>query len=174
MQITDTLIAALVGAITAVLTGIFTSFISYRVLKAEYSGKQRLEIIGKQIAACESLWAILDSGSLSLGENRVVYRLGDRFHLNPKSAAHFHDSINKIFLSSSGLYFSRQLRDAIFELRDFIEKDFLITQKEITSNIEISTTKVKYFDGLVANLRNCIRKEIGVEDLKAGSENPIK
>lgn len=173
MQFPESLIPALVGALAAVLTSVVGSLVGYRTLRAEYRSKHRLELIGKQIAACEELWAALVTGSQSSGDSRVIHHRDGKSYVSVTDARQFYGSLTSVFNSSSGLYYSRELRDALFALRGFVESDLMTLVSEETSLVEISNNKAKKFDGHVNWLRIAIRREIGVEDLKAATEGPV-
>jgi hypothetical protein len=174
MQLSDAVIAAIVGFLSAVITSIIASWVSHRRLRAELMGKYRLELIGKQTTACESLWSVLESGSRSIGENRVVVYTEGKPHVVIPVAKDLYAALTKVFNSPSGLYFSRQLRQAIFDLRDFIGDEFIPKNQDGQSELEVSNNKAKSFHGRIANLRIALRKEIGTEDLTVSREGPAK
>jgi hypothetical protein len=173
MQFPESIIPALVGALAAVATSIVGSLVGYRTLRAEYRSRHRLELIGKQIAACEDLWAALLIGSQSSGENRVIHHRDGKSFVSVPDSRQFYDDLTRTFNSSSGLYYSRELRDDLFALRGFVESDLMSLGGDDADLVEISNSKAKKFDGLVRNLRVAIRREIGVEDLKAATEGPV-
>lgn len=166
-----TLIAAIAGVLSAVLASAGASWVSYRALKSEYLGKRRLELIGKQMAACEALWTTLASGSRSHVGNRVVVYRNDHPHVVLATAQEMCESLTDVFTSPAGLYYSRTVRHCLFDLRDFLEGEFLSGTYEQGSELEISKTKAKKFDYLVQSLRVSIRKELGVENLQVAKED---
>lgn len=168
---TGTLIAAVAGVLSAVLASAGASWVSYRALKSEYLGKRRLELIGKQIAACEALWNALASTSRSHVGNRVVIYRNDHPWVALATAHELCESLTAVFMSPAGLYFSRTVRHCLFDLRDFLESEFLSGAHEQVSEIEISKRKAKNFDYLVQCLRVAIRKELGVENLQVANED---
>jgi hypothetical protein len=175
MQITDTVIASIVGAIAGVITSLLASWIGYRTLRTEFLAKHRLELISKQIAACEALWIVLEPVSRSVGENRVIKARGNKHYVDVQAAKELCAKLTLVFNSLSGLYYSRFLRKALFDLRDFIEKEFLANAQEGQTELEVSNTKANNFlDGEVQNLRIALRKEIGTEDLSVAKEGPVK
>lgn len=175
MQITDTVIASIVGAIAAVITSLLASWVGYRTLRAELLAKHRQELISKQIAACEALWAVLEPVSRSVGENRVIKARGNKHYVDILAAKELCAALTKVFNSPSGLYYSRLLRTALFNLRSFIEKEFLENAQEGQPELEISNTKANNFlADEVQNLRIALRKEIGTEDLAVAREGPTK
>lgn len=174
MQIPDALFPALVGALAAVLTSVLASLLGYRTLRAEYTSRHRLELIGKQIAACEALWATLGLAAQAQGDRRVIVHQDGKSYVSPAVARELYLELTRVFNSSSGLYYSKDLRTALFGLRDFIETDLMEGGAGGQPLREISNNKARKFDQAVTWLRVAIRKEIGVEDLKAGVEGPIK
>ena len=170
MQFPESIIPALVGALAAVATSIVGSLVGYRTLRAEYRSRHRLELIIKQMAACEELWAALLIGSQSSGENRVVHHRDGKSYVSVPDSRQFYDDLTRVFNSQSGLYYSRELRQALFDLRGFVEADLMTLGDGL---VEISNNKAKKFDGYVRTLRVAIRREIGVEDLKAATEGPV-
>lgn len=165
----DILIAAVVGAITGLGTSLLGFLIAYRNLKTEFQGKFRLELISKQLVACESLWALLALASRSDGIERVITYDGEKPFLVRIQAKKLYDELNIIFNSPFGLYYSKNIRKCLFDLRDFIHREFLQRGDD-----DISKVKVAKFDGYVQNLRIAIRKEIGVEDLKVTEQGPVE
>src|SRR5687768_12296062 len=115
MQVADTVMAAIVGSLAAILTSLLGSWISYRALRADYLGKYRLDLIGKQMAACEALWNVLEPGSRSHGKIRVIIDKNNKHYANVKVAEKLYSDLTRVFNSSAGLYFSRQLRETLFE-----------------------------------------------------------
>lgn len=166
----EVLLTAIVGS----LSGFFASFISvyfaYKSIKSDYRGKFELEIISKQINACETLWSILSVASKSEGEDRILTHKNDQITLDAQGAKKLYDALNQIFNSPMGLYFSRALRKSLFELRDFIYSEFL---QKATKENHISNTKAAKFDGYIQNLRVAIRREIGVVDLSVTMKGPL-
>jgi len=173
MQFGENFVAAVVGALSAILTSVIASWVSYRSLRAEYLGKHRLELISKQMAACEALWAVLEPASRSEGEARIIVHKKDQPYIVLSVAKKFYDDLNKVFNSTPGLYYSRQLRTELFDLRNFIMKEFISEASEDQFEVQISKSKEEKFDGKVQQLRIAIRAEIGVKDLKVTSEGPI-
>jgi hypothetical protein len=174
MQLTDTVIAAVVGALAAVLTSLAASWVRYRALRADYLGKYRMELISKQMAACEALWRVLEPGSRSHGQVRVIVNKNDKHYASVEVAEKLYGELTQVFNSPSGLYFSRQLRESLFELRDFIGDEFLKKAESGNTELEISNNKAKSFHGRLATLRIALRKEIGTEDLVVSKEGPAK
>jgi hypothetical protein len=168
---TSTLIASVAGVLSAVLASAGASWVSYRALRSEYLSKRRLELISKQMGACEALWAALASGSRSRVGNRVVIYRDDHPYVVLATAQELCESLTTVFTSPAGLYYSRSVRHCLFELRDFLENEFLSGVREQVSELEISKSKAKNFDYLVQSLRISIRKELGVENLQVGQED---
>jgi hypothetical protein len=171
MQSGETL-AALVGFLTAVFTSILASWIGYRKLRAEYLGKYRFDLMKKQIDACEALWDALKPTSKSIGENRVILHRSGKTFVKINVAENLYKTINDVFNSPFGLYYSRQLRESLFKLRNFLEDEF-ITQANGNTELQISNTRARKFDSRVQNLRISIRKELELDDLRVVAEGPI-
>ena len=113
--------------------------------------------------------------SRSVGAIRVVTTKGNKRYVDIQAAKELCEALTKVFNSPSGLYYSLQLRTALFDLRDFVEKEFLENVQESQAEIEISNVKANTFlNGIVQNLRIAVRKEIGTEDLVVAKEGPIK
>ena len=167
------IVAIAVGFISALVTSILGSWLGYRTLRAEYLGKRNIEFINKQLVACESLWIVLESGSRSKGTERVIVHKNEQAYLHLSPAINLYDSLNKVFNSASGLYYSKKLRDELFDLRNFIMDELISKIKEGQTEIQISNNKAKEFDSKVQQLRIAIRAEIGVNDLKVTNEGPI-
>jgi hypothetical protein len=169
---TDTIIAAIVGFVSAVITTLIASRVSYRKLRSEYLAQHRKEIIEKQIAACETLWTALEPVSKADGETRIVIDIDDNPRVILPIAIEFNRRITEIFFSPAGLYFSRELRGALFNLRDFIQKEFISGHSEGDIEFGISKTKCRKFRSKVTKLIITIREEIDVEDLCAARKGP--
>jgi hypothetical protein len=105
----DTVVAAIVGSLSGFLVSIISVYFAYKNLKSDYKGKFELEIISKQILACEALWGTLSIASRSAGDDKVLTYQDDHIVLIPKNARKMYDDINQLFNSPLGLYFSRNL-----------------------------------------------------------------
>lgn len=167
----DTLIAAIVGSVSALISSTIGSWISYRLLKSEYRNKFRLELITKQIDACEKLWSSLALASKSRGANHVLQHRNKNIFLNIQAAMILHENLVDALNLSSGLYFSRVLRSSIFELKDYIEME--ISDAVTENEVSISKTKANKLDGYVQNVRMAIRKELNLENLQVTKEGPV-
>jgi hypothetical protein len=174
MQLTDAIIPAIIGAITAIFTSLIASWISFRTLKAEFIGKRQLDLIGKQTAACEALWSVLEPGSRSLGKVRVISHKNNKHYVNIAVAEIFYSELIRIFNSPSGLYYSRELRDSLFKLTNFMRDNFLSNSQSEESELAISNNLVKSFQGRLEGLRIAIREEIGTIDLKLTKKSLAK
>ena len=166
-------VAIAVGFLSALVTSILGSWLGYRTLRAEYLGKRNVDFINKQMAACEALWVILELAARSQGEERVIVHKNEQSYIDQSVAKKLYNSLNSVFNSASGLYYSRQLRAELFDLRNFILDEFVSIESKNQTEIQISKSKADKFDGKVQQLRIAIRAEIGVEDLKVTSEGPI-
>ena len=166
-------ISILVGFLTAVATSIIGAWLSYRALRAEYLGKLNIEFINKQLAACEALWVVLEPASRSKGSKRVIIWKNDEPYVILSVANDLYNSLNAVFNSSSGLYFSRHLRGELFDLRNFIQNELTANVKAGQTEILVPRGKAEKFDSKVQQLRIAIRTEIRVEDLKVTTTGPI-
>lgn len=166
-------VAIAVGFLSAIVTSILGSWLGYRTLRAEYLGKRNIEFASKQLTACEMLWISLEPASRSKGSGRVIVNKDEQSFVVLSAAKDFYDSLNKVFNSPSGLYYSRRLRNELFDLRDFTLDEFLSNGKEGQAEVKISKSKAKEFDSKVQQVRIAIRDEIGVKDLTVTSKNPI-
>lgn len=166
-------VAIAVGFLSALVTSILGSWLGYRTLRAEYLGKRNVDFINKQMAACEALWVVLEPAARSQGAERVIIHKNEQYYINQSVAKKLYDSLNRVFNSASGLYFSRQLRTELFDLRNFILDEFISSVNNDQTEIQVSKSKAEKFDSKVQQLRIAIRAEIGVGDLKVTSEGPI-
>lgn len=164
MPLSDSLFAAVIGFLSAIITSLIAAGVTYRKLKLELLGKHNQELINRQFVACESLWLALESASRSVGENRVVVFREQKIYIVLPAARHLYDALTGVFNSADGLYFSRHLRTELFDLRGFIETEFVAPIHSSMVEINVSRNKYEKFDGKVQNLRKAIREEIDVED----------
>lgn len=167
----DAVISATVAAISAFIISLVSALISFRVLRSEYQNKFRLELINRQINACEKLWLALALASKSRGIDHVIQYHDSKVFLNTKAVAELHKNILDALNSSSGLYYSKILRNSVFELRNFLEAELELDTNE--KEIPISKSKAKNLDGYVQNVRIAIRKELNLEDLRITKEGPV-
>jgi hypothetical protein len=165
----DILIASFVSVASAIVVSVIGFLVSYKLLKSELLGKHRMELISKQLIACEKLWSDLSIASKGKGywlkknnNGAIIYR---------NKMIELHNNIIDTVNSQHGLYYSRKLRKSIFELRDFMENEFDLDLKE--EKIQISSTKANKIDGYVQNVRVAIRKELKLEDINAVKEGPL-
>lgn len=164
------IIAALIGLSSAVITSFIVSWLSYKKLKKDLVLEYKTELIKKQMESCENLWESLTAVSFTLGNECLVKNIDDKPTVDIEEAKSFVKASSDVFLSSFGLYFSRNIRDSLFDLRDFIVDEFI--KKSEAENYVISKRLLKRFRGKVGKLRTAIREEIGVRDLKV-TENRL-
>ncbi|WKZ40460.1 MAG: hypothetical protein QY328_00225 [Anaerolineales bacterium] len=167
----DLLITTLISVVSAVFVSVIGFLISYRLLKSEYLGKHRMELISKQMVACEKLWVDLSVASKSKQKSNLIANQKNALYLDGKITEALYSNIITTINSPSGLYFSRHLRKSVFDLRDFIEQEIYIDLNN--QDQPISITKAKKLDGYIQNVRIAIRKELKIEDLKASQEGPL-
>lgn len=167
----DLIVVSLISTTSAILISIIGVFVSHKLLKSELLGKYRTELIAKQISACESLWVNLSFASKSKVKGALIQKHKDGVSLNGKKVFDLHKGITDIVNSQHGLYFSKELRKSVYELRNFIEDEIGLDAKHI--NFQVSNTKANKLDGYVQNLRVAIRKELKLEDIKAAKEGPL-
>jgi len=172
MQTDSAIIAAIVGLVSATLTTLLASWIGYKKLKSELIAQHRSLLIDKQIEACEELWQTLKPFSFTNGDGRILLDPYEDPKIAMDTAQGIVEKMMNIFYSKAGLYFSKNLRNAFFELRDFMNEE-IVTLSQGVSEVIISKSKVKAFRHKVSKLRVAIRAEIGVEDLSTAKEGPI-
>ncbi len=167
----DTLIAAIAGSVSALIASAIGALISYRLLKSEYQNKFRMELINKQIDACEKLWLALITASKSKGKDHVLQYRKEKIFINLRAAIELHKNLVDALNQSSGLYFSKDLRSSIFDLKDYLELEIDFDTEE-NENL-ISNTKANKLDGYVQNVRMAIRRELNLENLQVTKEGPV-
>ncbi|HKJ39842.1 MAG TPA: hypothetical protein VJ972_13775 [Anaerolineales bacterium] len=171
MPSTEIIIPAIAGITTAIISSLVGAWVTYRALKRDYQNKYQMELINRQIAACETLWSVLSVASRSKGNNHVLCKNNGKFLLNIEKGIELHDNVVNTVNSQHGLYFSRELRQSVFDLRDFIENEINFDLKD--EYIPVSNTKANKLDGYVQNIRVAIRKELRLEDINAAKEGPL-
>lgn len=174
MELGDTIISALIGAVAAALTSLAGYWVSYRNLRAEYLAKRNIDFTNKQIAACEALWVVLEPISRSQGDERVIIHRDQKTFIVLCAAREFYKSLCRVFYSSAGLYYSKQLRNELFDLRNYLMEEFISKAEEGQTEMPVGRNKVERLDGKVQQLRIAIRAEIGVEDLRVANTAPAK
>jgi hypothetical protein len=174
MELGDTIISALIGALTAAIISLAGYWASYRNLRTEYLAKRNIDFTNKQIAACEALSVILEPVSRSQGDERVIIYKGQQAFVALCAAREFYKSLCKVFNSSAGLYYSKQLRNELFDLRNYLMEEFIAKAEEGQTELPIARNKAERLDGKVQQLRIAIRAEIGVEDLRVATVAPTK
>src|SRR6185295_19325611 len=115
-----TVFAAIVGCLSAVLTSVLAGFLSHRKLRAELTAGHRRELISRQILACERLWSALRPISIHAGMSSVITQQDGSSEAHPKAIEEFCENVTSLFFSPTGLYLSREVRTALFEMRDFL------------------------------------------------------
>lgn len=166
----ESFIAALVGALTALITSTIAGWVSFSSIRTEFKSKYHSELITRQIQSCENLWSVLAIASRTMGEKRLIVKNENSATISVEQARKLYDDLTSVFTSPSGLYFSRNLRLSLFDLRDFLSEEILLEAKEEAS-FQWSKTKANELDGYIQNLRNAIRHEVGAEDLKLANVN---
>lgn len=173
MTLTPMMISAMVGSFSAVLTSIISVCIGYKRLKVELLAKHRTELIHKQIEAAEALWRCLEPLSIADGDNRIIFEKDERNVARIQVAKAFYHAVTSLFFSTSGLYWSKNLRRSVFGLRDFLD-DKMIKISRGQEEVCISNRTKKSFDYLVIELYKNIRSDIGTTNLQVGKEGPLK
>jgi hypothetical protein len=167
--VSETIIAAMVGAITAIITSILAAWVSYYNISKEYKTKYHMDLVSKQIDACEKLWGVLEIASKKGGADKLISESDKGTFISIEAARKLHSNLTEIFNSPSGLYYSRSLRSELFILRDFIDNQILKDIQE--TKLQWSKAKANKLDGYIQNLRTAIREEMGLDDLRVSKLN---
>ncbi|HPG41523.1 MAG TPA: hypothetical protein PLP19_10400 [bacterium] len=172
MIVHPTVVAAIVGFFSAIITSIFAAAIGYQKLKAQINGRYKLDLIKKQIHSVEKLWMTLEPASMYEGNNCIIIKKNDKYYVQINETKKMIDKLIKVFFSDkSGLYFSQHLRSTLFDIIEYMRDIFMIETNE--NETEISNNVYKNFRHKFHRLINAMRAEIGVENLKIGKTEPI-
>lgn len=158
------IITAFIAAITALVTTLITSTLATNRMKLDYKYKFRLETIQKKILACEELWKILQPASITLGKPRIISIDKGDYYVMRDVAKQFYTNLSEIMFSSHGLYYSADLRMAIYKLRDCVKNQFLLGKGG--NLFKISPDQKELYLEFVTMLIDSVRREMGVEQIK--------
>jgi hypothetical protein len=168
---------AIIGAVTnfigSLLTSRWTSERESHRLRTEYEAKHRTQLITKQIAACEEIWGALRLASKRKGAEQVVVWNGSSASISAKHAKELYLSLINIFNTPTGLYLSHDVRQKLWPVLDILEEKLAPEICGRSERSDVSKNTISSFWGCVAELRNALRRELGVEDLKVTREEPV-
>jgi hypothetical protein len=164
-----TVIAAIVGFVSAVVGSIIAGVINHRRLSAELRAQRRKEYFGRQLAACEALWKQLLPLTEHACDASLVQETGTGGLAYPKRANRFCEDITAEFYAPTGLYLSRDVREKLFRLRGFLHNS-LVKRHPDCESVEVGKRFFKTYAALKQQLIRAIRMEVGVLDLQVGRE----
>src|SRR5262245_31385536 len=104
------LVAAIVGLISAVIASVVTGYVGYRRLRTELHAQIRKDYITRQIAACEEIWRHLLPLSEYPSSTSIVLTRHAPHKASHARAQAFCEDITAIFFTPAGLYISRDVR----------------------------------------------------------------
>lgn len=134
----------------------------------------RMGYYQKQLTAYEKFWSMLGVASYySTNEDTLIIERDAGVYLNCDLVQRFFTSFRDFFYSEFGLYLSKELREAVFEVRDFMQE--LMDDSEGTAGgaIKISNTKAKSVSKGFDWIRKRARADIGLYDIQSPIEKRI-
>lgn len=160
----------------ALLTAAITSWISHRIsldrVRKEAAQKHRSSLFQRQVIAYMKFWALLGPTSIRLQEGTIISKDVSGARLNIAIYKNFRQDLIKFFHSEYGIFLSRDVRHAMFDGFDFIEK--LIASKSQAEAdpalIAIYNTEAKKVENAFRWLRERARRDLDLQDLKFESE----
>jgi hypothetical protein len=168
--IVTTLIAS---ALVGLVSGIAASAVSHLLILRRIRGEalQRLEfgLHEKQAEAYQELWSHLGPTSRycpTEDSNRLVKLDGSGYYLDSKNVISFFESLNDYFYSRHGIFLSKRLRSALFEVREFYEKTVKETSPDEDGKIRLSNKKAKKCHHAWDWIRTLLRHDIGLRDVE--------
>ena len=112
--------------------------------KDEQAETFRMGYYQKQLTAYEKFWSTLGVASYySTSEDTLVIKREDGVYLNCDLVQGFFTSFREFFYSEFGLYLSKDLREAVFEVRDFMQELIDDSEGPAGGAIKISNTNAK-------------------------------
>lgn len=139
--------------------------LQFERFKKEQIETFRMDYYKNQLEAYQELWAILAPIShYSPGEDTILIKKANAQYLNCKILEEFFLEFRNFFYSQKGIFLSKELRQAIFEVRDFVVD--IQKTNTVSSNglIKISNNKAKRIENGMDWIRKNIRRDVGLED----------
>jgi len=164
----STIIASLIGFITAVVGTIISHFLLLRHSTRQFAEYYRNKLFDKQLAAYEKLWGLLPPTSRASSERTILYLENSKIYVQTKIAKEFCDSITLYFFSEHGLYLSKSTRQALFNVR---EELWGIYSKDSENKVEISKDDKAKIQTYFLKLHTTIRDDLGLRALKFKPED---
>ena len=167
-------VAAIVGLLSAVVASIVTGYVGYRRLRTELRAQMRREYMTRQIAACEEIWRHLLTLSEYPSSTSILLSRRAPYSASPSRAQAFCVDITATFFTPAGLYVSRDVRYSLFVLRSFLVKELVKDPSNLPDAVTVSGAFVRRFRIHSTKLFTAIRNEVGAIDLRVVREGPVE
>lgn len=171
MSLPEAVVTIIAGALVAIISSALGAWGALVTLRRDYQNRYRMEIINKQMLACETLWSALSIASKYNGNEGLIEISKKGAVLRKKNIVELLRKIANALNSHHGLYYSKEVRNSVFALRDFIEGEININGKDTL--ILLSNTKANKLDGYIQNVRIALRRELRAENINHAKEGPL-
>jgi hypothetical protein len=139
--------------------------------KDEQVEKFRMGYYQKQLVAYEKFWSMLGIASYySTTKDTIIIKREDGVYLNCNLVQSFFTDFRDFFYSEFGLYISKDLRESVFKVRDFIQELINNSKSSADDAIKISNTKAKKVTNGFDWIRGRARADIGLYDIHSPME----
>jgi hypothetical protein len=165
--VSNTLLAALVGIISAVITSIISHWLLIHRLKQETAHRARTNLYENQLAAYKKFWNLLvQTSRYNLGDG-IIQQVNNNCYLHAEKAKLFLDAVTSFLSSEEGIFLSRRVIDVMVRTRAVIIR--VLEAHPHAELVQLSRTKQKKIQGGLRHLYFYTRDDIGLRD-----PNPVK
>lgn len=164
-------IVALIALGASIVGALIGHYLAIRRFRREQLNLLRTEIDKKTLAAYQKFWAcLLPSSYFHPDDRSLIVRREGQAYLNQPVFEEIFAGIRDFTYSENGIFLSREMRKAIFEVRDFIEEEIVAKSEKQSGLIKISNTKAKKVEVGFDWIRKNARRDVGLEDARFPSD----
>jgi hypothetical protein len=156
--------AGLIAFASAVITSILAHWLMFRRLRRQFAERYRTVYFEKQLASYQKLWSLLKPTSLYPGEDAIIFETDPDPQFDPANAKAFCRAITDFFFSEQGIFLSKDVRKALFDLRGALEE--IGKTGSSGRRFTISRNQVQLVRDSAAQLITVMRNNLGLRNLK--------
>jgi hypothetical protein len=164
-------IVAFIALGASIMGALIGHYLALRQFRREQLNLLQAEVEKKTLSAYQKFWTCLLPASYFLPDDRsLVVRREGQAYLNQPVFEELFAGIRDFTYSENGIFLSREMRKAIFEVRDFIEEEIVAKSEKQSGLIKISNTKAKKIENGFDWIRKNARRDVGLEDARFPSD----
>jgi hypothetical protein len=175
MAVLETLTTSLAGVVETACRFIIETFGLRRrhaaALRKEAANRLAMELLTRQLAAYEAMWCALAPGARRRIERGVLVSTANKPSLVLSSVATLYENAIGVVHSAHGLYLSNIVRDVLWELLDYLERETpLSAEPQPEPQTQLGPHLSRHVDNRVQNIRKALRAGLCVEDRIAAQQ----